>query len=78
MSKRLSSRPVKLGLSLIVATLILSGCARTMGIVGINDLCNRENPDDGLIRPFYWSVNDTDETILQAKGRNTDYETVCK
>lgn len=57
--------------------LILGSCATTMGIVGINDLCDKENPDEGLIRPFYWSSADTDGSILQAKERNTDYETVC-
>lgn len=62
-----------LAVSLIVATLILSNCAKPMGIVGIDDICSGE----GLIRPFYWSANDTDETILQAKARNAEYEAIC-
>ena len=57
--------------------LILAGCTTMMGIVGINDLCNKENPDEGLIRPFHWSSADTDGSILQAKERNAEYEGIC-
>lgn len=61
----------------MLITLTLTGCVTTMGIVGIDDLCNRENPDEGLIRPFYWSSQDTDGSIGQAKERNSEYEAVC-
>lgn len=63
--------------SLVLTTAILTGCATTTGIVGIDDLCNRENPDEGLIRPFYWHSQDTDDTIRQGKDRNAEYEAVC-
>lgn len=61
----------------MLITLTLTGCATTMGIVGIDDLCDRNNPDEGLIRPFYWSSQDTDVSIGQAKERNAEYERLC-
>lgn len=57
---------------------ILTGCATTMGIVGQNDLCNREHPEQGLIRPFFWAASDSDDSIRQAKERNAEYEAICK
>lgn len=77
MSNVLWKKLAKLVSASVLITLTLTGCGTMMGIVGINDICNRENPDEGLIRPTYWSSSWPDAAIVEAKERNSDFESVC-
>lgn len=69
-------------LTLLLVMPILAGCARTMASVATTDygLCDdprTEEKWDGLLQPIRWSVNDTDETIRQAKANNAQGLELC-
>lgn len=73
MSKRSWLRPALRVSALLLTMQTLTGCMTTMGFVGKIELCGV----DGLLRPFHWSVNDTDDSIRQAKVQNAEYLAVC-
>ncbi len=69
--------PTKLwtGLMMLGVSLLLAGCAQTTASVATTDygLCDdprTEAPSDGILQPIRWSVDDTDDTIRQAKENN--------
>lgn len=69
-------------MTLLLVTLTLTGCARTMASVATTDygLCDdprTEEKGDGLLQPIRWSANDTDETIRQAKANNAQGLELC-
>ena len=61
-------------------TLILSGCATTTDIGGIDQLSRFSAPAElacNAFRPVTWSKSDTDPTIRQIKAHNAVYAALC-
>ncbi len=55
---------------LLMALLMLAGCATTTGSGGTDVFCS-------AARPLRWSAADSDETIRQAKGHNAVGRALC-
>lgn len=79
---KLSTMPIKLGLTLLLVTPILANCAKPMALSAPIDYGLCDDPRtaekwDGLLQPIRWSDNDTDETIRQAKADNAQGKELC-
>lgn len=68
---RTSSGPMLPVLMLIGATLMLSGCAKTMATGAIKPACS-------IWLPIAWSGADTDETIRGVKSNNAARQSYCE
>jgi uncharacterized lipoprotein YajG len=64
-------KPMKL-VTLLSMTVLLVGCATTMGIGGINANPEAANPTAvcHVWKPVSWSSKDTDQTITEVKANN--------
>lgn len=49
---------------------ILTACATTTASVAPASFCQ-------IAKPIYWSAEDTDETIRQAKSHNAAWKALC-
>lgn len=63
-------KPMLLGLTLMLSTPILTGCAKMMATLAIDTSCK-------AFRPITWSHSDTDQTIKEVKAHNAVYDKLC-
>lgn len=63
--------------SVLSSTLILSGCASLTSIFGRTEAVDVTAVACGAFKPFKWSVNDTDGTLVQIHEHNRVYDMLC-